>query len=149
ALGSTLNTLGLPTSSLLDPVEDAGKPASAEWIEEVLSSLPAPAAHLGLALAEVTPSGTWGVLDYFMMTSACLRDALRRIVRYQAVLFPSGWLTLLEDERAARLVLRPTDSDPTTLEHLPELLFGVIALRARQAVCGRLRLSSVRFAHSH
>jgi len=101
---------------------------------------------LGLNIARRLPLGSFGTLDYAMVTSATLREGLRRMTRYYAIATQRVTVKLEESGGTATLAFTRKPGLRHS-RHWLELSFCVITERMRQTVGRKLDLSEVQFAH--
>jgi AraC-like DNA-binding protein len=101
---------------------------------------------LGLNIARRLPLGSFGTLDYAMVTSATLREGLRRMTRYYAIATQRVTVKLEEAGGTATLAFTRKPGLKHS-RHWLELSFGVITERMRQTVGRKLDLGEVLFTH--
>jgi AraC-like DNA-binding protein len=101
--------------------------------------------HLALAIAEATPPGAFGIVEYVCRSSPTLGDALRRWVRYLNLLDDAVEVALVtEGDRACLRVTRESEA-PAPASH--ELCFALVARQAAQLSAVPFRVAAVDFAH--
>ena len=100
---------------------------------------------LALTLADATPAGAFGIVEYLCRSCATVGDALAQWVRYLGILDDAVEVGLVEEgERTALRVLRDAEA-PAPASH--ELCFALVARRAREMAGDRFRIAQVAFAH--
>jgi AraC-like DNA-binding protein len=111
------------------------------WAEAVrLSGDPA----LALAIADSTPAGAFGIVEYVCRSQRTVRDALEQWCRYLAILDDAVDVGLVDHgEHTSLRVLRESEA-PAPASH--ELCFALVVARARELAPG-VHVSEVRYAH--
>lgn len=111
------------------------------WAEAVRAS-GEPA--LALRIAEATPPGAFGIVEYVCRSQATLRDALAQWCRYLAILDDAVEVGLVDHaDRTSLRVLRESEA-PAPASH--ELCFALVVARARELARG-VRVAEVRYTH--
>lgn len=112
------------------------------WAEATrLSGDPA----LALSIAEATPRGAFGIVEYICRAAPTLRDALAQWVRYLRILDDAVEVALVtEGEETSLRVLVESDA-PAPGAH--ELCFALVIRHARDMLPCDLSPTGVRFAH--
>ncbi|CAN5154203.1 AraC family transcriptional regulator [soil metagenome] len=112
------------------------------WAELIqLSGVP----YVALAVADATPPGAFGIVEYVCRSAPTLGDALRQWVRYLNLLDDAVEVALvIEDDRAYLRVTRESEA-PAPGSH--ELCFALVVKHAKQFVAKPLRVTSVEFSH--
>ena len=101
---------------------------------------------LPLRIAEATPPGAFGIIEYVCRAAPTLGEALRQWVRYLNLLDDAGTVGLeLEEDRALLRVLRESEA-PAPASH--ELRWALVARYARELTAVPFRPISVEFAHA-
>ncbi len=135
----------LTPAMLLDP-EARLSPAQfcVAWAEATrLSGDPA----LALRIAEATPPGTFGIVEYLCRSAPTLREALSQWVRYLGLLDDSVEVGLVEPRVGATAALRVIEESEAPAPAAHELCLALILLNARHMVAGGFRATEVRFSH--
>lgn len=103
---------------------------------------------LGLPLVEAFPPMTLGFIDYYVLASGTLREALTRLVHCLHTLADSAPVALEESEPAgvARLVMAERNR-PRLSRRLGESFLGLVASRCRYAVGPSMRFTAVEWIH--
>jgi AraC-like DNA-binding protein len=132
------------TPQMLDDAE--ARVSSAQfcvaWAEAIrLSGDPS----LALRIAEATPAGAFGIVEYVCRSSVTLREALRQWVRYLGILDDAVEVGLIETETHGALRVVTESEAPAPASH--ELCFALIVRHARAMVQGGVRIVEVRFSH--
>ncbi len=139
-----LNAAGVQPA-LLDDV-DARVPAEAVealW-DDVARRSGDPA--FGLHIAEQSPRGSFGVVEYVCRNAATLGQALRTMTRYARLVHDGALLDLEVDDREARLLLRSVDlrgGSPS----LVEWTLTYVLLAAREMTGTELAPETAVFRH--
>jgi AraC-like DNA-binding protein len=112
------------------------------WAEAIrLSGAPS----LALRLAEATPPGAFGIVEYVCRSSPTLGEALRQWVRYLNLLDDAVEVGLVDDAKGACLrVLRESEA-PAPASH--ELCFALLVLNARRLSTEPFQPLAVDFEH--
>ncbi len=104
---------------------------------------------LALRIAEATPPGAFGIVEYVCRSAPTLRDALGQWCRYLAILDDAVDVALVDVAEgpgaAALRVTRESDA-PAPASH--ELCFGLVVRHARAMLGARLRVAEVSFTHT-
>jgi AraC-like DNA-binding protein len=101
--------------------------------------------QLGLRIAEATPSGAFGIVEYVCRSAPTLGEALRQWVRYLNLLDDAVTVGLVvEGDRAYLRVERESEA-PAPASH--ELCWALVARYARELSSVPFRLLSVELAH--
>jgi AraC-like DNA-binding protein len=112
------------------------------WAEATrLSGDPA----LALRIAETTPPGAFGVVEYLCRAAPTLRDALTQWVRYLGILDDSVEVGLVD--LGADVALRVTRESEAPAPASHELCFALVVLNARNTVADGFSPVEVRFRH--
>ena len=143
ALGEFFAATDLTPQMLLDP-EARISPAQfcVAWAHAIrLSGDDA----LALRIAEATPEGAFGIVEYVCRSAPTLRDALTQWCRYLGILDDAVEVGLVDvgSKTAVRVI---TESEaPAPASH--ELCFALLVLRAKALVTGDVQAAEVRFTH--
>jgi len=100
---------------------------------------------LALRIADATPAGAFGIVEYVCRAAPTLEKALRQWVRYLGILDDAVEVGLVDvgDEVALRVL---TESEaPAPASH--ELCFAMVVRNARALLAGGFQPSAVRFTH--
>ena len=100
---------------------------------------------LALRIAEATPAGAFGVVEYVCRSAATLGDALRQWVRYLGILDDSVEVGLVDLPSGKALRVIAESEAPAPGAH--ELCFALVVLHARRMTAGRFHSASARFTH--
>ena len=100
---------------------------------------------LALRIAEATPAGAFGIVEYVCRSAATLRDAIRQWVRYLAILDDAVVVDLVDEGRHVALRVITESEAPAPASH--ELCFALLVLRGRDLVPGQLLRMEARFTH--
>lgn len=100
---------------------------------------------LGLRLAEVLPTGSFGFFEYASMAMPTLREGLRQAARFIRLLSERVTLSVEEAGGEAHLVLRQR-WNMQRISHLVELALAGLFVRCRDAVGEGMRLRRVNLA---
>jgi AraC-like DNA-binding protein len=101
--------------------------------------------YLALAIAEATPPGAFGIVEYVCRSAPTLGDALRRWVRYLNLLDDAVEVALVtEGDRAYLRVTRESEA-PAPASH--ELCFALVARQAARLSAVPFRVAAVDFTH--
>src|SRR5262245_38760906 len=99
---------------------------------------------LALRIAEATPAGAFGIVEYVCRSQATLRDALAQWCRYLAIPDAAVEVSLVDQgDRTSLRVIRESEA-PAPASH--ELCFALVIARARDLARG-VRVAEVRYAH--
>jgi AraC-like DNA-binding protein len=132
------------TPQMLADAEARVSPAQfcVAWAETIrLSGDPA----LALRIAETTPVGAFGIVEYVCRAAPTFRAALEQWVRYLGLLDDSVEVGLVEAKPHVALRVLMESEAPAPASH--ELCFALVALHAKNMLQGRFRLAEVRFTH--
>jgi AraC-like DNA-binding protein len=100
---------------------------------------------LALAIADETPPGAFGVVEYVCRSAATLGEALAQWVRFLGILDDAVDVALVEEgDRASLRVVRESEA-PAPASH--ELCFALVVRNARLLLEGSFRVGEVRFSH--
>jgi AraC-like DNA-binding protein len=99
---------------------------------------------LALRIAEATPSGAFGVVEYVCRSAPTLRVALEQWCRYLGLLDDAVEVGLVESGSTSALRVLVESEAPAPASH--EFCFALVFLRAREIAPGA-RVEAVRFAH--
>lgn len=100
---------------------------------------------LALRLAEGTPPGAFGIVEYVCRSAPTLREALKQWARYLGLLDESVEVGLVDCGAAIAFRVISENDAPAPASH--ELCFGLLVANARRMVVGRFEAVEVRFAH--
>jgi AraC-like DNA-binding protein len=101
--------------------------------------------RIALAIADATPAGAFGIVEYVCRSAPTLGEALRRWVRYLNLLDDAVEVGLvIESDRACLRVLRESEA-PAPASH--ELCFALVAKQAKQLAAQPFRITAVELAH--
>ena len=102
-------------------------------------------AQLALAIAEATPPGAFGIVEYVCRAAPTAGEGLRQWVRYLNLLDDAVEVALVvEDGRACLRVTRESEA-PAPASH--ELCFAIVVRQLRQHATSPFRVISVELAH--
>ena len=102
--------------------------------------------QLALAIADATPSGAFGIIEYVCRSAPTLRAALLQWVRYLNLLDDAVTVALAIDEDRAYLRVERESEAPAPASH--ELCWALVAKHARELSTLPFRITSVEFAHA-
>ena len=140
SLEPLLATAGIRRADLDDP--DGRIPVSA-WAPMFRRALEQrPMKNAGMRLATVTPIGAFPLLDYLIMTSENVREALARLSRYLRLVEPRSIPTVCEDADPIRVILDGCDT-PFSAEFTVTLNM----LHFREQTEQRFRATYASFCH--
>jgi AraC-like DNA-binding protein len=114
------------------------------WLDAAAERLGDPA--LGLTIARRIPIGGLGLIDYALITSATLRDALDRVARHYGVATQRVKLELVERGEQGVLVFERQPGISHS-RHWIEFSFGILTERARQTLGHDVSPVLVSFRH--
>jgi AraC-like DNA-binding protein len=141
AAGVDLRDLG----ASLDAGDEVVRGSSADrWLDAAAARLGDEA--LGLTLARRIPIGGLGLIDYALITSATLRDALDRVARHYGVATQRVKLALVERGEQVALVFERQPGIAHS-RHWMEFSFGILTERARQTLGRDVSPVLVSFRH--
>jgi AraC-like DNA-binding protein len=101
--------------------------------------------QIALDIAQATPAGAFGIVEYVCRASPTLGDALRQWVRYLNLLDDAVEVALaIDDDRAYLRVVRESEA-PAPASH--ELCFALVARYASELSTVPLRAVGVEFVH--
>lgn len=137
---SLLSRAGLRIHDLDDP--DAVVPCEAldTVLRAALEQRRVP--NFAARMAFETPVGAYPLLDYLVLTTDTVGDAIRQLAKYFHVLGTPQTIEIDEDENAVRLLIRP-GRDPNNSLHA----VSIIVHHLRQESEQRLRVSFVSLIH--
>ena len=98
----------------------------------------------GLTVADAIPIGALSLMDYLVMSSADVGDALGRVVRYAPLMSDAERLTLTARGHEARFRCDSKNEVP----HITEMIMGIFLQRARQLFGPSWSVKAISFAHS-
>jgi AraC-like DNA-binding protein len=112
------------------------------WAELIqLSGTP----HIALAIADATPPGAFGIVEYVCRSAPTLGDALRQWVRYLNLLDDAVEVALVSGgDRACLRVTRESEA-PAPGSH--ELCFALVVKYAQRLAAKPFRVTSVELSH--
>ncbi|MGZ3421186.1 MAG: AraC family transcriptional regulator [Polyangiales bacterium] len=100
---------------------------------------------IALRIADVTPPGAFGVVEYVCRSAPTLAEALRRWARYLNLLDDAVEVGLVfEGDRGALRVLAESEA-PAPASH--ELCFALVVAQARKLCAMPFRATSIEFTH--
>lgn len=103
---------------------------------------------LSLRIAEATPQGAFGVVEYVCRSAPTLRDALVQWVRYLGILDDAVDVALVElPKERGKSALRVTRESEAPAPASHELCFALVVRHARTLVGAAFAVSEVRFVH--
>ncbi len=132
------------TPQMLADTEARVSPAQfcVAWAETIrLSGDPA----LALRIAEETPVGAFGIVEYVCRAAPTLRGALEQWVRYLGLLDDAVEVGLVPEKSHVSLRVLMESEAPAPASH--ELCFAMVARHAKNMLQGGFRLSEIRFHH--
>ncbi len=100
---------------------------------------------LALRIAEETPPGAFGIVEYVCRAAPTLHEALRQWVRYLRILDDAVEVGLVESDGLIALRVLSESEAPAPASH--ELCFALVARHARAMTAGAFRLAGVRYSH--
>jgi AraC-like DNA-binding protein len=101
--------------------------------------------RIALAIADATPPGAFGIVEYVCRSAPTLGDALRQWVRYLNLLDDAVEVALvIEGDRAYLRVTRESEA-PAPASH--ELCFALVARYTKQLSTRPFRITAVELAH--
>ena len=98
---------------------------------------------LALRIAQATPFGAFGIVEYVCRSAPTLRQALSQWCRYLGILDDAVEVGLVEEHQSLRVLVE--SEAPAPPSH--ELCFALVVRHAREMMAGRLALVEVRFTH--
>ena len=102
--------------------------------------------RVALAIADATPAGAFGIVEYVCRSAPTLGDALTQWVRYLNLLDDAVGVGLVrEGERAYLRVVRESEA-PAPASH--ELCFALVAKQAKQHAVTPFRITAVELVHA-
>ncbi len=102
----------------------------------------------GLHAAEAAPTGIYGMLEFVVMSSPTVHDALERIARMYHLVGGMSELKLVNDGSSVRVIHRTTVAvEPNRLRHYSEHFLAMIVARGRVMAAVDVAPSAVSFAH--
>jgi AraC-like DNA-binding protein len=100
---------------------------------------------LALSIAETTPPGAFGIVEYVCRSAPTLRDAVRHWVRYLGILDDAVVVGMVDLGSHEALRVLTESEAPAPGSH--ELCFALLVRRARDLVAGPLPGVEARFSH--
>jgi AraC-like DNA-binding protein len=100
---------------------------------------------LALTIAEATPAGAFGIVEYVCRSAPTLRAAVGHWVRYLGILDDAVVVGMVDLGTHGALRVLTESEAPAPASH--ELCFALIVRRARDLVAGPLRGVEARFSH--
>jgi AraC-like DNA-binding protein len=100
---------------------------------------------LALRIAEATPQGAFGIVEYVCRSAPTLRGALERWVRYLRILDDAVEVALVDEGRTTSLKVITESEAPAPASH--ELCFALVVQNARAMAAGALEVIEVRYPH--
>ena len=101
--------------------------------------------RIALAIADATPPGAFGIVEYVCRSAPTLGEALQQWVRYLNLLDDAVEVGLVrEGERAYLRVVRESEA-PAPASH--ELCFALVAKQAKQLAVAPFRITAVELVH--
>ncbi|HEY6460550.1 MAG TPA: AraC family transcriptional regulator ligand-binding domain-containing protein, partial [Polyangiaceae bacterium] len=101
---------------------------------------------LGLHVAERVPMGSLGLVDYALVTSATVREALVRVTRHYGVVTQRVRLSLVEDGAHAVLAFERL-AGLAHSRHWMEFSYAIMTERMRQTLGAPIAVEEVSFSH--
>lgn len=102
-------------------------------------------ARIALRIADATPVGAFGIVEYVCRSAPTLGEALRQWVRYLNLLDDAVEVGLVvEGDRACLRVIRESEA-PAPASH--ELCFALVVRQAKQLAAQPFRITAVELAH--
>ncbi len=133
------------TSEIVADAEARVSPAQfcVAWAEATrLANDPA----LALTIADATPQGAFGIVEYVCRSAPTLRDALAQWVRYLGILDDAVEVALVDAKDGLALRVTVESEAPAPASH--ELCFALVLRNAQRMVTTPLAPVTVRFTHS-
>ena len=149
----TLADMGLDTAVLLEQVGldarsvydlDARIPAHFQEDLWEHAAHHADDPHLGLHVGEQSTLGRWGLVEYILMNSATVEEALENVIRFWRLVIDGKMVTLAQDGETARFAF---DASLCHNRHAAECEMVYIARFARLALSATFTPLVVWFAH--
>ena len=100
---------------------------------------------LALRIAETTPPGAFGIVEYVCRSAPTLRDALAQWVRYLGILDDAVEVALVDVPEGLALRVVVESEAPAPASH--ELCFALVLSNARRMANRKLEPVAVRFTH--
>ena len=100
---------------------------------------------LALRIAEATPPGAFGIVEYVCRSAPTLGAALEQWIRYLGILDDAVEVALVEEHGVAALRVVLESEAPAPASH--ELCFALVVRHARAMIDEDLRIEEVRFTH--
>ena len=101
--------------------------------------------RIALAMADATPPGAFGIVEYVCRSAPTIGEALRQWVRYLNLLDDAVEVALVtEGDRACLRVTRESEA-PAPASH--ELCFALVAKQAKQLSAQPFRITAVELSH--
>jgi AraC-like DNA-binding protein len=101
---------------------------------------------LALTIAQHTPAGAFGVVEYVCRSAPTVREALEQWVRYLGILDAAVEVGLVDAGDGVALRVLVESEAPAPASH--ELCFALVALHARRMTDGQCEPRRVRFTHA-
>jgi AraC-like DNA-binding protein len=101
--------------------------------------------HLALRIAEATPPGAFGIVEYVCRSAPTLGAALAQWVRYLSVLDDAVEVALVEEGDRTSLRVMVESEAPAPASH--ELCFALVVLHARRLLSSPFRPVAVELEH--
>lgn len=101
---------------------------------------------LALKIADATPQGAFGIVEYVCRSAPTLRDALAQWVRYLGILDDAVEVALVDAKDGLALRVTVESEAPAPASH--ELCFALVLRNAQRIVTTPLAPVTVRFTHS-
>ncbi len=126
----------------LPPPPVLGKPGAGEltlpasqliaFVDELAERVGDP--HLGLAVAQATPRGAYGVAEFMIRTAPTLKDACLNFARFSALISPEHFFFFEQDGQAASVQQRSAFGRGASGRHQNEYAAAMFALTIRSLV---------------
>ena len=100
---------------------------------------------LALRIAESTPQGAFGIVEYVCRSAPTLREALTQWIRYLGILDDAVEVALVGLDGAAALRVTVESEAPAPASH--ELCFALVVQHARTSLAVPCRVKAVHFTH--
>ena len=98
----------------------------------------------GLTVADAIPMGAMSLMDYLVMSSADVGDALSRVTRYAPLMSDAERLTLTVHGHEARFRCHSKNEVP----HVTEMIIGIFLQRARELFGASWSVKAISFTHA-
>jgi AraC-like DNA-binding protein len=138
--GRLLISAGIDHRTLDDPDALIPSEAIGSFFSRVQAERFTP--NLGLKLAQVTPIGSFPLLDYLILTSDTVGAGVHQLARYFRIT-GSPLVVVLEDDRAPIRVRLTGESQAFSVEYF----FALMVLHFRKETVGRFAADTVSFQH--